>query len=176
MNMQSKGGHAKTRPISVLAAGLAGIAFFAAACGGGPAHTRGSAAYRKAVAYAQCIRVHGVPGFPSPARSGTVSLGGIDLASAQYQTALQDCQNLAPRGAQFQPFAAQRHAILSSALKIAHCMRAHGIPNFPDPSPTSIRVGRGGGVSISEPVSAALRTELQSPQGQAAYKACAPKP
>jgi hypothetical protein len=108
------------------------------------------------------MRSHGVPGFPSPASTGTVSLGNVNIFSAEFQKAVQDCQNLVPDGAQFQPSAAQRQAMLSSALKHARCMRAHGFTNWPDPSPDNIEVGRGGTFYIS--VSGSAPAELGSPR------------
>jgi hypothetical protein len=160
-----------------LAAAIAGPVLVLAACGGGSPAAGGSATYTKALAYAQCMRSHGEPSFPSPTSTGTFSLGQIDINSTQYQTASQACQNLLPNTAQFQLSAQQRQAILDRALKNAECMREHGITNFPDPNPDSIVV-RGGGTSIQlggNGVSGSeLHAEMDSPLGLAAIKACAP--
>jgi hypothetical protein len=48
-----------------------------------------------------------------------------------------------------------------SGLKFASCMRSHGVPNFPDPSP-------GGGLKIAP----GSGLNPQSPSFQAAQKAC----
>jgi hypothetical protein len=46
--------------------------------------------------YAQCMRSHGVPGFPDPTSKG-ISLGdGVDPQSPQFQSAQKACQSLAP--------------------------------------------------------------------------------
>src|SRR4249919_2168425 len=59
----------------------AGVAVLTTACGvvhvyfgssGGSAST-GSATYRAELAYAQCMRAHGLPGFPNPNPSGGLS-------------------------------------------------------------------------------------------------------
>jgi len=172
---------AGVRPGDLPRSGLAAIAVagtlsLVAACGG-PSSAGGSAAYQKAVAYAQCMRSHGEPGFPSPTSTGTFSLGQIDIGSQAYQTATQACQNLLPNSAQFQISAAQRQAFLDRALRNAECMRAHGITNFPDPNPNSLAV-HGGEINISMSGSGVsggeIHAEMNSPQGQAALKACAP--
>jgi hypothetical protein len=55
----------------VLAAAVAGIALLVAACGGSSPAVAGSTAYQKALAYAQCLRSHGEPGWPTPTARGT---------------------------------------------------------------------------------------------------------
>jgi hypothetical protein len=60
----------------LLAAALAGTALLAAACGsGGPPAAAGTTAYQKALAYSQCMRSHGVPGFPDPQSNGAILTG-----------------------------------------------------------------------------------------------------
>jgi hypothetical protein len=70
---RASGCHRPARPwqAGVLAAALAGAAVLAAACGGGgsPA-TPGLSVHATAVAYAQCMRSHGVPGWPDPDSRG----------------------------------------------------------------------------------------------------------
>lgn len=56
------------------------------------------------LAYAACMRSHGITNFPDPTvRGGTISLGfgptsGIDPNLPQFQSASQACQPRAPRG------------------------------------------------------------------------------
>jgi len=62
----------------VLAA-VAGIAVLAAACGGSSPTTAGQTGHQRELAYAHCMRAHGVPGFPDLQGlqgSGTVSGAG----------------------------------------------------------------------------------------------------
>jgi hypothetical protein len=59
--------------------------------------------------------------------------------------------------------AAQQRQALSQALKFSACMRAHGVPSFPDPTT------RNGGVTISLGGSG---MNPNSPQFQSAQRAC----
>jgi hypothetical protein len=140
-----------------LLAAVAGLALLTAACGG-PANSPGSAAsprsssssdpgtsattggsstYDKAVAYAQCMRAHGVPNFPDPLPDGGFGLspavtGGTNgQVSPQYQAAELACASLSPVGTMSPQ--RQRQA-LNQLLKLSACMRSHGYPTFPDPT------------------------------------------
>jgi hypothetical protein len=81
MNEHACGGRSRQRPEfrrpGVLAAAVAGVALLVAACGGGgsslPA-AAGPPAFQNALAYAQCMRAHGEPGFPIPAARGISSI------------------------------------------------------------------------------------------------------
>jgi hypothetical protein len=82
------------------------------------------------------MRSHGVPNFPDPVLTPSGGYGyrttGIDPGAAAFQGALQACKDLPspwhPTGQQLSP--AQQQAWLSWAK----CIRAHGVPNFPDPT------------------------------------------
>ncbi len=119
----------------VLAA-VAGIAVLAAACGGSSPTTAGQMGHQRQLAYAHCMRAHGVPGFPglqgfqgSGTVSGTGQSGAGAIGSAQFGPALRACAHLALPGTAAQ----QPQRDIRQALKFAACMRAHGITNFPDP-------------------------------------------
>ncbi len=96
----------------------------------------GERALAQAVAYSQCIRSHGVPNFPDPVQTPSGGYGyrtaGIDPNSAAFQGALQACKALPSpwnsTGQQLSP--AQQQAWLNWA----QCIRAHGVPDFPDPT------------------------------------------
>jgi hypothetical protein len=60
--------------LTVLAAGC-GIVHIHVGSSGGPAST-GSATYQEDLAYAQCVRSHGLPDFPLPNPSGTSGFSG----------------------------------------------------------------------------------------------------
>jgi hypothetical protein len=92
----------------------------------------GSNASQKAVAYAECMRAHGVPNFPDPGSSNSDT--GVDMGSAAYQHARQACAKLSPLGT------ISTHATeeeITQALESAGCLRDHGYPNLPDPIVTS---------------------------------------
>ncbi len=71
---------------------------------------------------------------------------------------------LAACGSSTKPLNANASNGYSQALKFANCMRAHGVPNYPDPS-------AGGGPKISP-----LPDASQAPAFQSAQKACGQGP
>lgn len=80
--------------------------------------------------WAACIRAHGVPNFPDPNSSGQINLAGININSPQFFTAHRDCEALVPP-----PTPAESARAHAFELRVATCMRKHGVPNFPDPGP-----------------------------------------
>jgi len=133
-----------------------------AAPAGGPGLS-GQARLAQAEAYSQCMRSHGVPNFPDPVLTPSGGYGyrttGIDPNSAAFQGGLQACKALPspwqPTGQHLSP--AQQGAWLSWA----NCIRAHGVPNFPDPTFSggdAVQISGAGGSS--------------SPQFQSAMDAC----
>jgi hypothetical protein len=144
----------------ILAAVLAGIAALAAACGGGSAAGAGSGTgqtpYQQALAYAQCMRAHGDPGFPDPNSQGLFP----HPAGSQYQSASRACEHLLPS----QPLAAaQKHQHASQALRFSACMRSHEVPGFPDPMIAQ------GGTAVGFRLG---NIDRNSPRFQAAVHAC----
>jgi hypothetical protein len=121
------------KPVSMLIA-AAGLALLAA-CGGPPAPAgaggTSAAGSPSAVGYSHCMRAHGVPGFPDPAGRGgvpKVTPRQAGVSNARFQAAQQACARL------LQPSQAQLPRIMTGLLSFARCMRAHGIPNWPDPA------------------------------------------
>lgn len=154
----------------------AGIVLLATACGGGPPPTASgnattgssspattsSGSPQSQLAFASCMRSHGVTDFPDsgpPEQPGSGS--DLDPDNPTYQAARRACQSLRPV---VRPNPAQAAQSLADALKFAQCMRQHGITNYPDPGPHN---GPGGGSGID------LRgIDLNSPRFQAAQQAC----
>jgi hypothetical protein len=151
----SLGSHAsKTSTTSSTAAGSAG----------GGESSPGS----QAVAYAQCMRSHGVPNFPDPQISHNGNEVNVKLAlpasaargNPKFQPAQEACRKLLPGGGPVnQPVVSP--AEQSQYLKAAACIRSHGIPNFPDPTFS------GGGVHIAH-----QGLNESSPVFKAAVHAC----
>lgn len=129
-----------------------------AGCGGSSKSATGGGAsafvtreVASAVAFAGCIRSHGVPSFPDPKVGGqTVRMGtAATLHSPAFQSAVHACRRLLPKGAaSAEPPSPQAQARM---LDVSACMRKHGISAFPDPtsSPPANRgnstfVGSGG--------------------------------
>jgi len=144
---------------------LAWISVFAAACNGdSPAQSSQNSSssestYQQAVDFSQCMRAHGVPGFPDPDSQGQFVFtqgSGVDPNSSQFQSARAACQNLLPAGS-----AGQQSQGQSQTVKFSQCMRAHGVPNFPDPQT------QGGGSFFS-----GNGLDPNSPQFQSAMRAC----
>jgi hypothetical protein len=77
------------------------------------------------------MRAHGVPAFPDPAGAAGVpkiTPQQVGVSDARFQTAQRACAPL------LQPAQAQEPQVMTGLLAFARCMRAHGIPNWPDPS------------------------------------------
>jgi hypothetical protein len=117
-----------------MAAALAAIAVLATACGGTSSPTlAGQTAYQKALAFSQCMRAHGEPGFPDPQANGSILTTPQDhlaQGSPQFAAANKACQHLLPP---IRPMtAAQQRRLTQKLLKWVACMRTHGVPDMPD--------------------------------------------
>ncbi len=136
------------------AGALAGLAMLAACSASPPAGSSGSlpagsSRYQKGLAYAECMRSHGIANFPDPNSQGRFIISnnvvngvshGVDQSSPQFVSANRTCEKLLPNGGQIT--AAQQRQQMSELLSVAECIRSHGIPNFPDP------IQSGSGVSF----------------------------
>jgi hypothetical protein len=82
--------------------------------------------------FSECMRSHGVTNFPDPTPGGGIQLGpGLNPSSPAFESARQACKRFLPnKGAPPATSASDRAA----ALTLARCMRAHGVPQFPDPA------------------------------------------
>jgi hypothetical protein len=165
--------------VAALAA-MALIGLLATACGGSSpaASTGGPTREQAALIYARCMRAHGVPDFPDPDSNGDFHLGNnqqggksngsrSNSVSPQETAANQACNHLLNAGAQLN--AAQTQHALSQLVKYAQCMRAHGVPNFPDPQTTNGGIGVPSGFTFD---TSGRNLDQKSPQYQAANQAC----
>jgi hypothetical protein len=172
------------RRLGVLVAVLAGLGLFVVACGGsnGPgvanlgsntpssgASPSGSGGSGNPLAYAQCMRTHGIKDFPDPDANGGFSISAgpnsdLNPNNAQFQAATKACQHL-QGGHHLSP--AQQAQAMAQLLKYSACMRAHGIKDFPDP-----KAEPGGGIGISLRGGPGSDLDPSNPQFQAARKAC----
>lgn len=106
---------------------------------GGSGSTAGGKPNRSsALKYSECMRAHGVTDFPDPNATGSLQIkagSGTDLNpnSPTFKAAQQACAKYQP-GGQLTP--AEKAESEKAELKLAECMRAHGITDFPDPSAT----------------------------------------
>ncbi len=135
-----------------------GVARLGSGAGSGATATRGAAApgsgslEAQALAFAGCMRSSGVPNFPDPSGGGGFLFrksAGVDPSSLSYAAAQAKCKKYLPTGpGSGPPPSAQT---LAHYLKVAQCMRSHGVPDFPDPRislPSNPRaaLGPGGGI------------------------------
>ena len=93
------------------------------------------------VAYASCMRSHGVPNFPDPTSSGGIPKDAVvsafqAVSSAQADAAQNACRDLLPAGGSLsgQPVQTITAQDRQDYLEAAACMRARGFPGFPDPT------------------------------------------
>jgi hypothetical protein len=83
----------------------------------------------KAVKFAECVRAHGVPHFPDPDATGNFNFA-VDVSAATFTAAVNACKALQPPGTLSAHRSAKQQ---SAALRFAACVRANGVPDFPDP-------------------------------------------
>jgi hypothetical protein len=175
---------------TVLAVGALGIALPVAGCGSSPNSGVAHLSSRKGtspssseggisasenttrhqqreIAYARCLRSHGVPDVPEPDAEHSIvnGLGGDPhqgpQGPPQLQAAEKQCSSVLPPGGP--PSPQIRDQMEERALRFGACMRSHGEPDFPDPR------GVRGFVRIGGPGSG---VDPNSPQFGAAAKAC----
>jgi hypothetical protein len=155
------------RTATVLTAMLATTIAVAACGGSSPSNsTTASRTAQKSVGLklAECMRTHGVPDFPDPSSGGgfgiqasagggtaTISVGGhsLNVSGPAFQNAMRQCRSKLPQGPPIS--GAQLAKMKQGAIKMAECMRAHGVPNFPDPKVRSGPGGHGIEVQIGAP-------------------------
>jgi hypothetical protein len=159
---------------------IAAVAALFAACGGAappgvasvgsmtttaPRVSGGSSTNNADLSYVKCMRTHGIKNFPDlengegKASPEQLEQAGIDPNSAQFISANNDCRDLLLAG----ELPAATPQYLAQALKWVRCLRAHGAPDFPDPTTSST-----GGVIFVLPVG----IDQNSPTFQAAMAAC----
>jgi len=90
------------------------------------------------VAFAACMRAHGVPHYPDPAADGAgpgggvaVFPAGVDTSTPAFKKASSSCGGLVAASGARHPADAQT---TEETLKFSECMRAHGVTGFPDPT------------------------------------------
>jgi hypothetical protein len=142
------------------------------ACGGsGP--KRASAASNPQLKMSECMRAHGVPNFPDPTEgsggeglsvnqsvgSDTITVGGIPFSGPVFDAAIKTCRFFG--GGSAPPPVSESQKL--QLFRFAACMRAHGVPNYPDPV-----FPAGGG--IERPGAAGINPN--SPSFQHAIKFC----
>jgi hypothetical protein len=155
-----------SRPRSV-SIGLAAISCVAVitACGSSAKPSGTTASHDPALEEAQCMRSHGVPNFPDPSPGGpSVIPNWINPQAPAFKSAEKPCARYLGGGSG-QGSGSESEKL--QLLNLAKCLRAHGLPNFPDPttspppapppgSHTGNAIGIGGAYLVIPPRSPAL--------------------
>jgi hypothetical protein len=152
-----------------------GVPALSQAAGQGAQGQGGSARAAALHAAAQCIRQHGIPSYADPVLTAS---GQVYTDSRSMQDAPQPvldavyhaCSALAAQAGLNpgrEPPAPPQ--LVEAGVRSAQCMRAHGLPNFKDPTAQSLYTpGHGFGISAGEiPAGGKL-----DPAYQAASSAC----
>jgi hypothetical protein len=137
-----------------------------------------SSVQEEALEFAECMRSNGITDFPDPSSGGgflfPASSGTIQ--SPQFQAAQKACQKYMPQVGSGSPPTKQA---LARMLKVAQCMRRHGVSDFPDPV-TSVppHALAGGAVGIISDIDGVILVfpstiDEQSPQFTQAAAECA---
>jgi hypothetical protein len=177
--------HVERRQLLLVAASLIALTITGVACGSDSprsgvaslaatsttapattARTDGASSGGELVEYATCMRSHGVSNFPDSASFAS----STDIRAAKGQMArISQSQSSSPtfEAAQracakyYRPTAPLPHVSpqeMQKLLAVSRCMRAHGVPSFPDPNPTTGELNTPAGLDKSAPqVLAALR-------------------
>jgi hypothetical protein len=112
------------------------------------------------------MRSHGVPDFAEPDSNGNFNVPPGSVSS-QETAANQVCNHLLNTDTQLS--AARTQRTLGQLVKYSRCMRAHGVPGFPDTTTISGAIGEPGGFTFD---TAGLNLDQRSPQYHAAQQAC----
>jgi hypothetical protein len=128
-----------------------GLLLLTVACGGSPGATStpsastpststASAIYSARLAFASCVRAHGVPNYPDPLSNGQEPYNTKQMFDndPQMRTAAGACQHLLPNGGQPTQTPQANALSKAGAVRLAGCMRTHGYPTFPDPTIDSV--------------------------------------
>jgi hypothetical protein len=159
---------------AVLAVAAGGLAI--GACGSSSNPSSASSKRDAMLAFAQCMRTHGVPSFPDPGSNGrgglliqqragsggSLTVNGVSVSSPAFQLAMQTCRSKLPNGGRPQPPSASQRAQM---FAFSRCMRAHGVTSFPDPT-----FSASGAVGIN--FDRASGIDPSSPAFQSAQKVC----
>jgi hypothetical protein len=114
-----------------------------AACGGS-SHKSAGAASDPQLAMSECMRHHGVPNFPDPTtgpggeglsvsvavgNTNTTTVAGIPFSGPVFEAAIKTCKFFGG-GSGPAPVSESQKLQL---FHFAECLRAHGVPSYPDP-------------------------------------------
>ena len=124
----------------------AGVALVLTACGSSSPAASVSASssaetqahvQQSLVSFSDCMRSHGVPTFPDPTGPDfKYALAPSTPHSPAFGPAYAVCRHLLRDNGASEQNAARSPAQITALLAFVRCLRSHGFPSFPDPSPT----------------------------------------
>lgn len=167
MNKTTGGRRRRLWPqLAAVPAVAAGLVLLTAACGSSTSSST-SASHASAasvpagLAFAQCMRAHGLSNFPDPNADGQEpsSAKTVVTGNPRFPAAYGACRYIVRSDE-----AAVQQADQREYVSFAGCMRTHGVPEFPDP----ITQSNGDPVFNLSPVG----LDVQAPQVRSAAATC----
>ncbi|HEY1778612.1 MAG TPA: hypothetical protein VGG41_20825 [Solirubrobacteraceae bacterium] len=152
--------------ILISLAATAALALSVAGCGGGSPSvadittsttTTASTPQNGAVAFAVCMRSHGLPSWPDPEANGAFDkqkLVQLHYGKAQVRAAERPCGHLLPPVSGSAQSTQETATKVADGLSFAKCMRSRGVPRFPDPTAQgelSVAMVQAQGVDVHSP-------------------------
>jgi hypothetical protein len=153
----------------VIAAAAVSCALAITACGSSNSAGSGTGSSDTlAFQFADCMRAHGVPNFPDPGH-GSGNSPQDNPQSPAFKSASTTCDKLQPESNTPPKPSKSRQLAM---VRLAECMRAHGVSNFPDPTlslpPGNVSVIDVAGIYFALPPG----LDFQSPAVKLARTAC----
>ena len=146
---------------------VAVLSLLAAGCGSGnspgvatnaSSTTATATAQNGALAFARCLRAHGLPNWPDPTSSGSFDKSKLRQTgySVSQVRAVEEgpCKHVLPTGGGSQQTVQQTRTRLADELSFAKCMRGRGVAGFPDPNAQaelSIEMVQAQGIDVHAP-------------------------
>jgi hypothetical protein len=155
-----------------------GTALLVAGCGSNGPTTTGSSSssapkssgISAAYKFSACMRAHGVSSFPDPIVHSSPGQQSVGIritptisGSPQFKSAQKACNSIMPGPGSPAQQAAQQRVHAQHLLAFARCVRAHGLPSFPDPTAQG---------QINPQMLAAAGVDLHAPNVISAARAC----
>jgi hypothetical protein len=126
------------RAASIVAAAIATTTLLAG-CGGTTRATGAGSVDQRALVVlrrlAGCVRAHGLPAFPDP-QVGSDGVPRFPNSAPRVPVATQQaCRSIAAElPASYTETPPVSHRTFEQLLQLARCIRAHGVPDWPDPN------------------------------------------
>ena len=129
----------RTTPALLACGAMLAASAVLAGCGSGGGSAAGAAAQGAGTpdasteAIVQCYRAHGDPSFPDPVYDPSDGRWHFAISPGSApQGTQQACQHLFPT---VNPSPPVPQAQFQQLVRLAECLRQHGVPNWPDPDP-----------------------------------------